>query len=82
MMVNNVQQSGFNQLGFHNGGHNFDQWFSGENNRAFWNRVNIAGKFKVEEVIQEIFLEHAGGPQVVHIFLIKVKIFNILDDLL
>ena len=59
LMVDDVQNSSFDKLCFHDWCDNLYHRFSGEHDASFRNRINIAGKFEVSQIQQKVFFENA-----------------------
>ena len=80
-MIDDVQQSGLNKLGFHDWRDDFDQRFLRENDCSFGNGIDITCKPKAFQIIKEIFMEKAGASQIVNIFLFKMQVFDVINSL-
>ena len=81
LVIDDVQQSGLNKLGFHDWRDDFDQRFLRENDCSFGNGIDITCKPKVFQIIKEIFLEKSGASQIVNIFLFKMQVFDVINSL-
>ena len=81
LVIDDVQQSGLNKLGFHDWRDDFDQRFLRENDCSFGNGIDITCKPKVFQIIKEIFLEKSGASQIINIFLFKMQVFDVINSL-
>ena len=59
LVVDDVEDSSFYKLGFHNRCNDFYKRLSGEHNRSFGNGINITGKLEVCQIIEKICFENA-----------------------
>ena len=81
-MVQGEQQEGFDKLSLNGGCPDGEDRLPGEDGGAFGYRPNIAGKLEVLQVLQKALAEAALAPQVADVFLGKVQVLNVVDDLL
>lgn len=81
-MVNDIQQSSFNELCLHDRSHNFDKRFLREDDSTFGNGVNITCKMEILQIVKEVFLEKACASQVINIFRFKMQILDIINGLI
>ena len=80
-MVQDREDGSFHQLRFHDRCYDFDQRFAGENNRSFWNGINVAAEMEVFQIFQKIFIENMKVTEIIDICFGKTKIFDVIDDL-
>ena len=81
LMVQDIEDSRFHQLGLHHGRDHLDQRFPGEDHRPFGYGIDISGKMEAPQIFEEIRLEDAQAPQIVDIVRGKVQVTDILNDL-
>ena len=81
-MVDQHQQHCFDKLRLDGGTANNQQRFVREHRGALGNSPNIAGKFKIKQVLQEPFIEEFFAAQVGDILLGKLQILNVINHLL
>mgnify|MGYP000370404057 CR=1 FL=1 len=54
----------------------------GEDHGSFGNGVDIAGKFKISQIFQEILFKDPSGAQIIDVLGIEMEILDVFDDLL
>ena len=82
LMVHNVQNRSFHKLSFHNRCYHFHHWLSWENNSAFRDGINIAGKMEGAKIFQKILLKNGKTAKIFDICVCKSQILNIFNYLL
>ena len=82
LVVDQVQNSCFNQLRLHNGSYHFYQWFHRKYHTALRDRIYVAGKMKTCQIIQKVFGKTAKSPEIVNIIIIKMQTFDVINDLI
>ena len=81
-MVDGHQQHGFNQLCLHERTPYAYDRFSREYGATFPDRPDIAGKFKMPEIVKECFAESIQAAKVIQIFFAETKVLQIMNQLL
>jgi hypothetical protein len=76
-VVDDVEQRGFNQLRFKNWGHDANQRLAGENDRAFRNGLDIAGKAEPSEFLQEGFVEQIQRAEVGDGSFVEIQVVDV-----
>ena len=82
LMVDNIQDCRLHELRFHDGSDDLYDRFLRENNGPFGNRVNISAEMKTAQIVEKVFAENPQFSQIVNIFIGKMKVLNIFNDLL
>ena len=80
-MVNNVQYGSLHKLRFHNRRHDLHERFFREYDRPFRYSVNVSAKMEPAQIMEEIFTEYPQAPQIIYIFVSKVQVLDVVDDL-
>ena len=81
LMVQHVEKGCLDQLGLHDGRLDLHHRLPGEHNGALGNGIDVSREAEVSQIVQKIIVEHMKRGQIVDLFLSKVEIFDILDDL-
>ena len=81
LVVQDIQQSCLNKLGFHNRGDHLHQRFSWEYDGSLRNGIDIPGKMEAPQVFQKICVENVQSFQIVNVIRGKVEVTNIFDNL-
>ena len=81
LVVDDVEQGRLHQLGLHDGGDDLHQGFPGEYDGALGDRVDIAGKAELMEIVQKVFLKHVQAAQIFDLVVGKMQVLNVLDHL-
>ena len=80
-MIDGQQRECLNQLGLNGRSPDGNHRFSGEDGRSLWNCPNVAGEMEITKVVQKLLGEQLPFPEILNVFLIKMQIFNIVDQL-
>ena len=81
LVVDNIQNSGFNQLRFHNRSDDFNHWFPGEHDASFRNCIDASGKFEILQIFKEVVLKNSQTFQIGNFIIIEMQVFHIFDNL-
>ena len=82
LVIDQIQESRFDQLGFHQRSDYLDQRFPRKDNRSFGNGIDIACKMEAAEIFQKIILKEMEAAQIINIIRIKMQIPDIVYHLL
>ena len=81
LVIDDRQDRSLHKLCLHDRSDDFDQRFPGEDYAAFRDSVDITAEVESAQVVKKIFAEDAEPSQIVHIFIRKVQILNVVNDL-
>ena len=81
-MVELQQQIGFQQLGLNGRSTDRKDRFPGENGRPLRHGPDVAGKFEIAQIFEKSFVKDASAAEIGNVLLVKVKLLNIVYDLL
>ncbi len=82
LMVHNVEDRRLNKLSLHDRSDDLDQRLTRENQRAFRDRVNIAGKLEISKIIQKCRCKLIKTSQVLDVLTGEMKLLYVLHELL
>ena len=80
-MVDGQKCKGFNKLRLNGRGTHHDHGFLREHGCAFGHGVDITGKAEIAQIVEKFFTKQVLRAEIFDIFLIKVQIFNVVDQL-
>ena len=81
-MVDSQQCKGLNQLGLNGRSPDRHHGLPGKDRRSLRNRPNVPGEAEVLQIVQKGLGEQPLAPQELDILFIKVKVLNIVDQLI
>lgn len=81
LVVYDVEQSRFDELGFHDRSDDLDQRFSGKDNSTFRDCINISRKTEILQIVKKVLRKDIQSGQVAYVFLGEMKVFDVLDSL-
>ena len=81
LVIDDIQNSGFYQLGFHNRRDYLHQRLPRKYDGSLRNRIDIAGEMEIAQVFQKVLVEELQTSQIFDVVLVKGQILNIIDDL-
>ena len=82
LVVELQQQIGFQQLGLNGRSTDRKDRFPGENGRPLRHGPDVAGKFEIAQIFEKSFVKDASAAEIGNVLLVKVKLLNIVYDLL
>lgn len=80
-MIDDGQNSGFDQLGFHDGGDYLDQRFLREDDGAFRNGIDIAAEAEAGQILEKFLSKQTGTAQIVDFVRPKMQISDVFNHL-
>ena len=82
LVIDDVQNGGFHELGLHDRGNHLDHGFPGKHDASFRNGVDASGETEGFQIVQKILIEDTEAPQIGKLFFPEMQVFNIFNDLL
>ena len=82
LVVDGQKGKCLDQLGLNGGSPDGDHRLPGENGSSFWNRPDVTGKMEIAQVLQKFLGEHLLFPEILDVLLIKMQVFDIVDQLI
>ena len=81
LVVDGQQGEGLEQLRLDRGRAHNDHRLLREHGRALGHGVNVAAEVEVRKVVKELLADHIAAAEVFNVLLVKVQIFDIVDQL-